>query len=107
NFAEEDGGLALVARTPDTAPRVGSATYVGPFRIEATRVVASRDFRRPTNEGLQVHLEFAWEPRLKPILLSHPLGGVFATDPQSQALSVPHPEQSQDVEVQSGSQAAE
>ena len=106
NFAD-DGGLALVARTPGMAPRVGSASYVGPFRIEATRVEARRDFRQPENEGLTVNLEVAWEPRLHPILLSHPLTDLFATNQDSQALPVPNPEQSLDVEIQSGSPATD
>lgn len=105
-FAEESG-LALVARPSNAAPRAGKAIYAGPFRIEATRVTAQRDFRQPENEGLSVNLEVAWEPRLQPIVLSQPLVEVFATDSNSQAIPAPHPDQSFDVEVQTGSRSTD
>lgn len=101
-FADE-GGLPLVARPPGMSSRVGNASYVGPFRIEATGVQARRDFRQIDNQGLAVGIEIAWEPRLQPIVLSQPLAEIFATDKQSQALPVPDAEQSLDVEVQAGS----
>lgn len=101
-FADE-GGLPLVSRPPGMASRVGNASYVGPFRIEATGVQARRDFRQVDNQGLAVGIEVSWEPRLQPIVLSQPLSDIFATDKQSQAIPVPQPEQSLDVEVQTGS----
>jgi hypothetical protein len=72
--------LQLVPRGPRDLPRVGRATVVGPLRIEPIRVHALRDLRSTTPAVLQVTLEVAWEPRLRPISIRQPMAAVKAVD---------------------------
>ena len=66
-------GLAIVPRSAERSPRVGRASYAGPLRMEPVRFEAIDDLRRPTNRSLKFFVEVAWEPRLRPILISQPL----------------------------------
>ncbi len=70
--------LSIVARRPGRASRAGRACYRGPFRIEAARFEALRDLRESGNRSLKLFLEVAWEPRLKPIVISQPLDAITA-----------------------------
>ncbi|TWT88705.1 hypothetical protein Mal64_21930 [Pseudobythopirellula maris] len=102
-----DDALALVGRDDGARQRVGSAAYAGPFRFEPLRVVAVRSLRNPTQNVLNVELEVAWEPRLRPIALSVPLSELTARTASDARLSMLRPEQSIDVEVTPGSKAVE
>ena len=101
------GELALVSRGPNDAKRFGSAAYSGPFRFEPIRVVATRGMRDAGQESLDVDLEVSWEPRLRPISLSQPLGELEVTADNGESLRPARPDQSLDVEVVPGSQAVE
>jgi len=83
--------LHLVPRSADDAQRSGRAAYCGPFRIEPVSVVARRDLRDPLGNSLQLTLEVAWEPRLRPIALKQRLADVTATDQQGRSLEVLDP----------------
>ena len=41
--------------------------YSGPFRIEASNVVATRSFDLPVLDSLRIGMQVAWEPRLRPL----------------------------------------
>lgn len=88
NFSAQQGKLAFVARSEDDAPRVGRAKYFGMFRVEPIRVETSRDLRNARNNFFQVYLDFGWEPRLQPILLSHVMNELKAADENGKALEV-------------------
>jgi hypothetical protein len=99
--------LSIVARGNDDSPRKGRAMYQGPFRMEVLEVQSQRGIRQPNQKSLKLQLEFAWEPRLRPIALSQPATDVTATGDDEEELAVSQPEAMQDVEVPTGTQAAE
>ncbi len=67
-----DGALGLVDRAEGAPTRADrGAVYAGPFRVEATNASTLRDLRSPTESSLDVELEIAWEPRLRPVAMSH------------------------------------
>lgn len=99
--------LSIVGRAKDSAPRIGRAFYQGPFRLEVLEAHAQRNLRQPRLTSLKLHLEIAWEPRLRPIALSQPLADVEATADNGNQLTVGQPDSEQDVEVPNGTQAAE
>lgn len=102
-----DDALAIVPRGDDDGPRHGVAAYAGPFRLEILEVQAQRNSRQPANKSLKLQLEVAWEPRLRPIAISQPAGDIEATDSAGNPLVVSQPEAVLDVEVPTGTQAAE
>jgi len=95
--------LAVVDREQGAAERSGQASYAGPFRIEATKVVAQRNLRTPAQQGVRVELEIAWEPRLRPIALSQPIEAIEVTGDDGSAILPASPRAVLDVEVQPGS----
>ena len=106
SYGGEDA-LSIVARDPNDGPRKGRAVYQGPFRLEATDAQAQRSFRQAKGNLLKVLLEIAWEPRLRPIAISQPAADVVATGDDGSPLTITQPEAMQDVEVPTGTQAAE
>ncbi|MEN0109897.1 MAG: hypothetical protein AAF805_04165, partial [Planctomycetota bacterium] len=67
-----EGELLLTARGEGERRRRGAAAYAGPFRLEATTVTARRGLRNDAETGLDVRVELAWEPRLRPIAVRQP-----------------------------------
>ena len=68
--------------------RFGRASYDGPFRFEATDIVARRnltDAGRTLVDPLPI--EAAWEPRLRPIILVQRMADVAATDETGRPLA--------------------
>jgi hypothetical protein len=102
-----DDALAIVPRGENVAHRYGAAAYSGPFRLEILEVQAQRNLRQPNQESLKLQLEISWEPRLRPIALSQPAADIEATDDAGNVLAVSQPEAVLDVEVTTGTQAAE
>jgi hypothetical protein len=72
-------GVTITPRTPGRVARTSRASYSGPFRLEPARFEAIRDLRNPGNRSLKLFIEVAWEPRLKPIVISQPLDLITAT----------------------------
>lgn len=105
-FSGEDN-LAIINRDDDALPRVGSASYAGPFRIQAVNVSARRDLRSSAQQGTRVELEIAWEPRLRPIALSQAVDTLDVTTDEGSKLAVNSQRESLNVEVQPGSHATE
>lgn len=102
-----DDSLALVNRDEGRGPRLGAASYAGPFRVEATSITATRSLRQPDQKSMNVELEVAWEPRLRPIALSQKLSEVIATNENGERLPLQQPGQSIDLELSFGNQATE
>ena len=84
----QQGAIGIVAADAKRVARVGRASYSGPFRFEAVRVVARRDLRSAEGQSLVVTLEAAWEPRLKIIYLLHRMADVRAVDERGGPLPV-------------------
>lgn len=106
NYGGEDA-LTIVARDKEDGPRYGRAVYSGPFRMEVLAIEGQRNLRQPGRKSLQLQLEVAWEPRLRPIAISQPVTDLKAVDEAGQRIEVSQPEAVLDVEVPVGTQAAE
>ncbi len=64
-----DPGMALMARADTEAPRSERiVTYSGPFRVEATEVMSQRSIRSTMDRRMEVTLDLAWEPKLRPVV---------------------------------------
>ena len=99
--------LAVVSRRGATSPRFGRACYVGPFRIEPLEVTSQRGLRQPNEQAVQVKLEIAWEPRLRPISLSQEVALLQATAADDSTLAVDESNPNLGAEVSTGTHAAE
>ena len=99
--------LSIVGRGGDESSRKGAAIYQGPFRMEVLEALSQRNMRKPNQKSLKLQLEVAWEPRLRPIALSQPVADIKATTEDGDEIAVSQPEAMQDVEVPTGTQAAE
>jgi hypothetical protein len=86
-FAGDDT-LQILARGEKLRPRAERASYTGPFRIEATQIVAQRDLRNPANQALNVWLEIAWEPRVRPISIRQKATDLIALGDAGRPLAV-------------------
>lgn len=94
HFAGHDG-LALVAST--AVPALDAAVkkpvvYAGAFRLEARRLVASRDASGTAPGELQIVWDTAWEPRLKPLFFTVGAARLSAVDDVGVTLSARNPE---------------
>jgi len=105
-FSGEES-LAVIDRDEGSAPRAQGASYSGPFRIEAVNVVARRNLRSPQQQGTRIELEFAWEPRLRPIALSQPVESLEITADDGSPVALANSQAVLNVEVQPGSHATE
>jgi hypothetical protein len=105
-FSGEDA-LIVRPREPNAHERSGQAYYTGPFRIAATQVHATRDLRSEGGDSLRVTVEIAWEPRLRPIRISHPLDSLVALDEDGNSLTGTMSTGELEVPVNIGNQAAE
>jgi hypothetical protein len=99
--------LSIVQRGMDDGDRFGRASYAGPFRLEILEIQGQRRLRQPQRASLQLQLEVAWEPRLRPIAITQPVDALQATTDAGAQLSVNQPDAELDVEVPDGTQAAE
>lgn len=79
-FSDNPGELLLMNANDGDEPRVRRASYAGLFRLEARKVEATRDLRNAMGSGLRITTDIAWEPRLKPIVLTLPVADLKATD---------------------------
>jgi len=63
-------GLPIGRRPLGMTPRFGQAIYVGPFRLEVTKVASHIGTRFQGDHRASVELEVAWEPRLRPLMFT-------------------------------------
>lgn len=103
----EEGALTLIKRGAGERSRFGRGTYAGPFRLETVRVAATRGLRDADASRLDVLVEVAWEPRLRPIAISQPFSELKVIGAGGAPLAPRTPEQSIDLETSVGCQALE
>jgi hypothetical protein len=92
-FGGEDG-LALVARTANEGPADldrNHVVYCGAFRVKVRRLTTSRNLDAAAGE-LQVELEAAWEPRLRPLFLTVAAKNLSLFDDADRRLSPTNPD---------------
>lgn len=99
-FAGEDG-LALVVRTageptPDLRAHV---QYVGAFRLHVRRLTTTRDLDA-ADADLQLELEAAWEPRLRPLFLTVAAAKLQLADDAGRPLAPRNPNLVQEIPPQ-------
>ncbi len=97
--------LTLVQREASVGRRVGSGTYGGPFRFEPLELAATRGLRDDTQSRIDLTIEVAWEPRLRPIAMSQPMNEVEIVGSQGEPLAARMPEQSIELEATPGEQS--
>lgn len=100
NYGGQARKMMLVARSSEAPNRTTSAGYGGPFRFEATEIVARRSLRDQTN-SLRVRVEALWEPRILPIVVSLPYGSFSAEGDNGEALALSTTEGVAQIPVQS------
>jgi hypothetical protein len=101
NYANE-AGLAIIEKPEKQLDRGPRASYVGPLRIEVTRVSAERMPALEESGSLKVALEIAWEPRLRPITFQQSLASLKAVDDAGNQIKVGQEEGELEASVQSG-----
>ena len=75
NNASGDG-LPIGLRMSGLLPRFGKAIYVGPFRLEVTRVSSRLGTRTVGDHAASIEIEVAWEARLRPLIFSQSVKGL-------------------------------
>ncbi|CAN5872930.1 hypothetical protein BH23PLA1_BH23PLA1_29990 [soil metagenome] len=88
-FYTGDGTIGLLAGGGDYGEEMMGVEhwrlYSGPFRIELREVALAENFATGTRNG-NVQLEVAWEPRLRPMLLSLGAAGIEIVDDRGEAV---------------------
>ncbi len=102
-----EASLGVINREATATPRATDASYSGPFRIQATNVVARRNLRSPEQQGVRLELEIAWEPRLHPIALSQSADALKVVADDGSSIPLASSQTLFNVEVQPGSHATE
>lgn len=97
-----EDGIALQARNAVSASRTANASYTDAFRFEGIELIAQRNLRGDVGNQLQLIFEATWEPRLKPMVISHPLSGVTAVDEDLNPIAVDGADQEPEFEIQPG-----
>jgi hypothetical protein len=100
NFDEERGALAYTSRGGDAPPRLGKASYGGLFRLEPSRIEATRDLKASMMHSLQLTADAVWEPRVRPIVLEVPLAEVSAKDENGGDLAIDQSQGTLEVPVE-------
>jgi len=76
NTSTGDGTIGITAGTPSKDPLI---QYVGPFRVAFKQFTELRDLQAGT-AAASAQLEVAWEPRLRPMLLTLKSDGLVVKD---------------------------
>ena len=103
----ESKSVGVINRASRQSMRQAHVAYDGPFRVEATDIHASRNFRDSDAGSLRVTLEVAWEPRLAPIVLEQSLGDVTVEAASGETIKVTSPEGSIEAQISPSSNATE
>jgi hypothetical protein len=102
-----ENALAIVERELKLGSRARRAVYAGPLRFEALDVHAQRGLRHPQEKSLAIELEVAWEPRLRPLVVSLAAAELVGMVDQIAPLAPRYPQGIFAAEVPAGTQAIE
>src|SRR5438093_2822942 len=100
NYDEEKGALAFTSRGDNAAPRAGRASYSGLFRLEPTKIEATRDLKNSQMHALKLTVDAVWEPRVRPIVLEVPLADISAKDESGGEIGIDRSEGTLEVPVE-------
>jgi hypothetical protein len=100
NYDEERGALAFTARGADAGKRLGRGSYSGLFRLEPTKIEATRDLKNSRMHALKLTVDAVWEPRVRPIVLEVPLGGISAKDEKGDEIGIDRTEGTLEVPIE-------
>jgi hypothetical protein len=106
NYDEDASALAYTARDSGALKRSGRAAYGGLFRLEPSRIDASRNLKME-GRSLRITTDVSWEPRIRPIVLEQPLGEVKAVDENGNEIAVDGSEGNLEVPVEGTNAAVE
>lgn len=107
NYDEERGALAYTSKGETAKPRIGSGSYSGLFRLEPTKIEATRDLKNSAMHSLRLSVDAVWEPRVTPIVLEVPLADVTAKDENGKSLNIDKSEGTLEVPVEGTNAAVE
>ncbi len=77
-FGNREGSLRLQPKAQNAGLRFTRAAYAESFRLEATEVASTRSVLDPSQDSLRIRVQFAWEPRLKPVFVQFPMAKMIA-----------------------------
>ena len=103
NASTGDGSIGITSGLPPKEPLV---RYVGPFRVAFKQFTELRDFQAGTTTA-NAQLEVAWEPRLRPMLLSLKSDGLEVKDDKGKEVKPQAMMESNEVVLRSENPAAE
>jgi hypothetical protein len=107
NYDEEKGALAYTSRGDNAVPRTGRGSYSGLFRLEPTKIEATRDLRNTQLHALRLTVDAVWEPRVRPIVLEVPLADVSALDESGSPIQINRSEGTLEVPIEGNGAAVE
>jgi hypothetical protein len=81
-------GVAIVNRATPPAGEDKRTDYQGAFRFEPLHVITRRGLRDPAQNGLELEIEVAWEPRLTPVSLKVLYDSFACLDDRGQPLAL-------------------
>jgi hypothetical protein len=100
-------GLAIIERPQDELPRRVRAIYVGPLRLEVTRLIEDRQPGLKKPGSLKINLAVAWEPRLAPVKLVQRLNQLQAVDDQGHVMRFEEDEATLEAPIEGGGTGVE
>jgi sporulation protein YlmC with PRC-barrel domain len=98
-----DGSIGITAGTPSKDPLI---QYVGPFRVAFKQLTEVRDLQAGT-AAANAQLEVAWEPRLRPMLLTLKSDGLAVKDDRDREVKPQAMMESNEVVLRPENPAAE
>jgi hypothetical protein len=107
NYDEEQGALAFTSRGDNAPPRLGRGSYSGLFRLEPSKIDATRDLKQSQMHSLKLTVDAVWEPRVRPIVIEVPLAEISAKDESGSEIGIDRTEGTLEVPVEGSGAAVE
>lgn len=92
-----------IVKSAEPSSRTSGTTYSGFFRLQPTRVEATRDLTDGSQNSLRLFLDVNWEPRMRPIQIFHLLDQVRAVDENGEEIKLATDEKTQSFIVRRNS----
>jgi hypothetical protein len=103
NFFTGDGSVGLM---PGAPPKTVVVQYQGPFRLTFQQVTVVRDLQAGTSQA-SIRGELAWEPRLRPMLLSLKAEKLQIVDDRGQTIAAQVSKESTEIVLRPDNPVAE